>query len=605
MIEKTSTLSFDVIVIGGGHAGIEAAYAAAQLGSKTALISLSEKKIGAMSCNPAIGGVGKGHIVFEISAFGGLMPKLCSKTYLQARMLNTSKGPAVQGLRLQIDKLAYQNLSQEYLKQVPTLTIIEDEAVEIIIDEHRVVTGLRLAKHSIVVSTKAIVVTTGTFLRGISHIGEQQKEEGRRGEKGAYSLSDSLKKLGLSLGRLKTGTPPRLKRSSLDYDSMTPQQSDPLTHLFEFHPVDFKHKHDCYITETNEVGHAFMRGNFHQSPLFTGGISSRGPRYCPSIEDKLARFPDKTSHRIFLEPESLSSDEMYPNGISTSMPRDVQEKFIRSIKGFERAEIVHYGYAIEYDFVFPHQLHHSLEVKTVSGLFLAGQINGTTGYEEAAGQGLVAGINAHLKSQNKPAFTLSRQESYIGIMIDDLVTLSVEEPYRMFTSRAERRLILRQDNTFFRLSDKSYALGLISQQLYNEIMAEYALVTTTVEQLKKTISREQYITLLANNETNITLLHELTGNTLTDRVIQSVWAEIRYEPYIARELKEVEKAEKYHELELPEQIDFANIEGLSKELKGKLSFHKPRTIAQATLIQGMTPAAISLLIYHARKKSKS
>lgn len=594
--------SFDVIVIGGGHAGIEAAYAAAQLGSKTALVSLSEKKIGAMSCNPAIGGVGKGHIVFEISAFGGLMPKLCSKTYLQARMLNTSKGPAVQGLRLQIDKLAYQNLSQEYLKQVPTLTIIEDEVVELLVDETRTITGVRLA-HQGVVPCKAVVVTTGTFLRGISHIGTQQKEEGRRGEKGAYSLSDSLKTLGLSLGRLKTGTPPRLRRSSLDYDNMTPQQSDPLTHLFEFHPVDFKHKHDCYITETNEAGHAFMRGNFHQSPLFTGGISSRGPRYCPSIEDKLARFPDKTSHRIFLEPESMDSDEMYPNGISTSMPRDVQEQFIRSIKGFERAEIIHYGYAIEYDFVFPHQLHHTLEVKTVSGLFLAGQINGTTGYEEAAGQGLVAGINAHLKSHNKPAFTLSRQESYIGIMIDDLVTLSVTEPYRMFTSRAERRLILRQDNTFFRLSDKSYALGLISQELYNEIKAEQELITSTVARLKQSISREQYITLLQNNETNIALLHELTGNTLPDRVIQSIWAELRYEPYIVREQKEVEKFEKYHDLEFPASIDFTTIEGLSKELKGKLDTHKPKTIAQATLIQGMTPAALSLLIYHARKKA--
>jgi tRNA uridine 5-carboxymethylaminomethyl modification enzyme len=600
---KTSTLSFDVIVIGGGHAGIEAAYAAARLGSKTALVSLSEKKIGAMSCNPAVGGIGKGHIVFEIAAFGGLMPQLCSKTYLQARMLNTSKGPAVQGLRLQIDRLAYQDLSQVYLKQTPNLTIIEDEVVDLIINEEKIVTGVRLAKHG-VVNTKAVVVTTGTFLRGISHIGTQQKEEGRRGEKGAYSLSDALKKLNLNMGRLKTGTPPRLKRSSLDYDQMTPQQSDPLTHLFEFYPIDFKHKHDCYITETNETGHAFMRGNFHLSPLFSGGIQSRGPRYCPSIEDKLARFPEKTSHRIFLEPESLSSDEMYPNGISTSMPREVQEQFIRSIKGFERAEIVHYGYAIEYDFVFPNQLHHSLEVKTVSGLFLAGQINGTTGYEEAAGQGLVAGINAHLKSHDKPAFTLSRQESYIGIMIDDLVTLSVNEPYRMFTSRAERRLILRQDNTFFRLADKSYALGALSDQMYNDIKAEQELILSTIQKLKTTLSRQQYITLLQNEESNIALLHELTNNTLSDRVIQSAWAEIRYEPYIARELKEVEKAEKYHNLELPADIDFHAIDGLSKELRGKLTAIKPQTIAQATLIEGMTPAALSLLIYYARKKNK-
>lgn len=597
---KKNLQTFDVIVIGGGHAGIEAAYASARLGSRTALITLSEKKIGAMPCNPAIGGVGKGHIVFEISALGGLMPQLCSSTYLQARMLNTSKGPAVQGLRLQIDKLAYQKLSQERLKKTENLMIIEGAVEELIVSDQRKIEGVRLADGGCIIAS-SVIVTTGTFLRGMTHIGDVQKQEGRRGEKAAFPLSDSLKKLGLKMDRLKTGTPARLLRTSLDYEKMTPQGSDELTHLFEFYPQEITHKHDCYITATNEDSHNVVRGNFHQSPLFHGNVSSKGPRYCPSIEDKLARFPEKTSHRIFLEPESLDSNEMYPNGISTSMPQEVQEKFIRSINGFEQAEIVHLGYAVEYDFVLPEQLKHTLEVKTVEGLFLAGQINGTTGYEEAAGQGLIAGINAHLKTNKKDSLILSRQESYIGVMIDDLVTLGVDEPYRMFTSRAERRLILRQDNTFRRLADTSYKLGLITDDLYKAIKTEEQTILNTCAVVKKTMSREEHIALLQNHESNIALLHALTGNNLSERIIQAVWAEIRYEPYIAREQKEIEKAQKYQSLQLPVDLEINKIQGLSRELKDKITHHKPKNVAQALLIPGMTPAAISLLIYHSRK----
>jgi tRNA uridine 5-carboxymethylaminomethyl modification enzyme len=449
---------FDVIVVGGGHAGIEAAYAAAKMGSKTLLTTLNIDNIGLMPCNPAIGGVGKGHIVYEISALGGLMPKLCTKTYLQARMLNTNRGPAVQGLRLQIDKLAYNQLGKQTLEYTENLTLRQGMVEEIIIDDTRTVRGIK-TRDGAEFLAPTVILTTGTFLNGRVHIGTVNYAAGRQNEEAAVNLPEFLKKLGIKIARLKTGTPPRLLRSSIDFSKLEYQEPDNLDYLFEFYPHKATSSHKCYIARTNEKTHAIIKKNLHLSAMYSGNITGVGPRYCPSIEDKIGRFPDKNSHHIFVEPESATSEEVYPNGISTSLPFEVQKEYIQSIVGFENAVITRPGYAIEYDFVMPNQLHSTLELKNVPGLFLAGQINGTTGYEEAAGQGIIAGINAHLKHSGQEPFVLDRSESYIGIMINDLITLSVDEPYRMFTSRAEHRLMLRQDNAFLRLTDRAHQLN--------------------------------------------------------------------------------------------------------------------------------------------------
>ncbi len=606
MSQSDDTSHFNVIVVGGGHAGIEAAYAAARLGSKTLLFSLKINKIGHMPCNPAVGGVGKGHIVHEISALGGLMPKLCTKSYLQARMLNTRKGPAVQGLRLQIDKQKYSTLSQEYLQTVKNLTIAEAE-VETVLLKNDVVTGIRTADGT-EYHAPSVVLTTGTFLRGLVHIGEKNYAAGRRDEQAVTGLALFLQSLGLHMERLKTGTPPRLLKSSIDFSVMEPQGSDKLNYLFEFAPHTVEHKIDCHITHTNERTHQIITDNMHRSPMYNGRITGKPPRYCPSVEDKVARFADKKSHHIFVEPEGAESDEMYPNGMSTSLPLDVQEQFIRSIAGFENAVIVRPGYAIEYDFVHPNQLHHSLELKKTRGLFLAGQINGTTGYEEAAGQGVMAGINAHQKAAGKEPFVLDRTESYIGVMIDDLVTMGVDEPYRMFTSRAERRLILRQDNVFARLGKKSFELGLIDQELYNAIEHENSLVEQTLRALRSSKGEQQLLQLFGSEEctpekiTDLIKKHALAQ--LSERAIQTVHAHVRYAPYLVREQREIARAQQYRDLKLPADIDFNTFEGLSVELRQKLNKYRPATIAQAALIPGMTPAAISLLIFKTQQKSK-
>lgn len=591
--------NFDVIVVGGGHAGIEAAYASARMGSQTLLITLDSKKIGLMPCNPAIGGIGKGHIVFEISALGGMMPKLCTKTYLQARMLNTRKGPAVQGLRLQIDKEAYKDLAQKMLSEAENLTILDGMVVDVILDENNQVTAVKTADNNIY-HTKSVVLTTGTFLKGLVHIGHTNFPAGRRDEPAVGPLSEFLLRAGLRLRRLKTGTPPRLLRSSLDFTKMEYQASDELDSLFEFDSHKVEHKIGCYITNTNINTHNIITGNAHLSPIYTGVIKGIPPRYCPSIEDKIARFKGKDSHHVFVEPESASTDEMYPNGLSTAMPIEAQEQFIRSIAGFENAIITKAGYAIEYDAIYPEQLKHSLEAKTVPGLFLAGQINGTTGYEEAAGQGLIAGINAHLKAHNKDPYVMTRYEGYIGIMIDDLVTLGTDEPYRMFTSRAERRLILRQDNVFTRLGETAYSLGLISKDMFDKISIEKQLIASTVEALN---SKKTYLaTLLAKGEIDQVYAEiKLVTGEIQNRTLQSIYAEILYGPYIEREEKEVQKMNQYQQLMIPENIDFKSMPGLSIELVQKLNKHKPATIAQAALIQGMTPAAISLLIFKVRE----
>lgn len=605
---------FDVIVIGGGHAGIEAARAAATMGSKTLLLSLDKHKIASMPCNPSVGGLGKGHIVFEVSAMGGLMPKLCSKTYLQARMLNTRKGPAVQGLRLQIDKFAYSKLATQYLEALPNLTIIEDMGHEVLWEgESRHITGVRTTSGT-VYNAPCVVVTTGTFMNGVVHIGRTRYKAGRRGEEAVQGLSESIAQaMGVPLGRLKTGTPPRLLKSSLDYSQFEAQVCEKLEYLYEFDPINVVEKVPCYVTWTNETTHKVIADNLHLSAMYSGNIKGVGPRYCPSIEDKVGRYPDRPGHHVFIEPEGDDHEEIYPAGISTSLPLDVQYAYIRSIKGFENAVIAKCGYAIEYDFIQPTNLTHTLEAKTVQGLFLAGQINGTTGYEEAAGQGLVAGINAHLRQTNQDPFILDRTESYIGVMIDDLVTLGADEPYRMFTARAERRLVLRQDNVFIRLMPYAKKLGLIDDTLYQRFEKEKNIIETCVALLKElgahhplfklfhSIEFTDDIATQARTEIETILINKnIDFSALSQRALLVIHAEIKYHGYIAKENIEIEKHLRYKNLAIPTNFTYSNVPGLSRELAQKLNTHKPSTIAQAQLIQGMTPAAISILIFTIR-----
>jgi tRNA uridine 5-carboxymethylaminomethyl modification enzyme len=595
---NNSNQFFDVIIVGGGHAGVEAAYASAKMGQQTLLLTLDKNKIGLMPCNPSIGGVGKGHIVFEISSLGGLMPKLCSTTYLQARMLNTKKGPAVQGLRLQIDKDAYSALASQTLQNMANLTIAEEMVDEILVVDGQVC-GIRTESGKIY-NSKNVVLTTGTFLNGLIHVGEKNYPAGRRDEKAATKLSNFLTKLNLKLGRLKTGTPARLVTSSIDFSKLEKQETEPLDMLFEFDPMMVQNSRDCYITHTNETTHQIIRSNIHRSAMYSGNIKGIGPRYCPSVEDKVARFADKSSHHIFIEPETMQYLEAYPSGMSTSLPEEVQFQFLRSIVGFENVEIAKYGYAVEYDFVHPDQLSHSLEVKNISGLFLAGQINGTTGYEEAAGQGILAGINAALKSQNKDPFILARHESYIGVMIDDLVTLGVDEPYRMFTSRAERRLILRQDNAFLRLMPKAYDLGLIDDDLYARFVKERAELESMIVEIDKNFSNSKLAEFL-DAELSAQDLAKALGYQTSSRNALSILSHVKYKDYIKRELQEIEKFNKFKDLPMPDMAIIQVAPGISTELKQKLMRHNPKTVAQASLISGITPAALSLLILLARK----
>ena len=608
---------FDVIVIGGGHAGVEAAYAASKLGSQTLLITIDAQKIALMPCNPSIGGLGKGHIVYEVAALGGLMPQLASHTYLQARMLNTSKGPAVQGLRLQIDKFAYNTLAVKTLFEQKNLTIVQAMAEELLIEEAdgiKKIIGLK-TKDGRIFYAPTVVLTTGTFLNGLIHIGQNQTHAGRMDEQAAHGLSTSLSKImGVTLGRLKTGTPPRLLRQSLDFSRIAYQASDKLEYLFEFKHFPVTEKMACYLTHTSEATHAIIAKNLHLSAMYSGRIKGVGPRYCPSIEDKIGRYPDKSSHHIFIEPEGEGNDEVYPAGLSTSLPLEVQEAYIKSIPGFENAIITKAGYAVEYDFIQPNHLTHSLEAKSVKGLFCAGQINGTTGYEEAAGQGIMAGINAHLKQCGKTPFILDRTESYIGVMIDDLITLGVDEPYRMFTSRAERRLLLRQDNVFLRLMPKGYALGMIDDALYQAFLEEKKLIEASIELIKSVRPYGAIFKMFHNFEFDqeaqvaaksalIILLEaqQFEIKSFSTRALLAIHAEIRYDGYIEKEEREVAKSMKYQELAIEDFFDFKNVPGLSIELQQKLTKFRPATIAQAHLIPGMTPAAISLLIFKIRE----
>jgi tRNA uridine 5-carboxymethylaminomethyl modification enzyme len=572
--------NFNIIVVGAGHAGMEAAHIAAKMGANTLLITIDEHKIGVMPCNPSIGGLGKGHIVYEVSALGGLMPKLCSKTYLQARMLNTRKGPAVQGLRLQIDKFLYAKEARKALLETKNLKIYQGMVVDLIVKNKKIdgekISGVICSDGS-EFSCDSLVITTGTFLNGLIHVGKENRPGGKDDTPAVTGLTKSLEKsLKTKLGRLKTGTPPRLLRSSVDFSKLKKQESHKLSYLFEFDPVESKEKMACFIAHTNKKTHEIIRKNFKRSALFGGNITGIGPRYCPSIEDKIFRFPDRVSHHVFIEPEGGDNTEVYPGGLSTSLPLDVQKDYINSIEGLENAIITRPGYAIEYDFLQPRNITETLESKKISGLFFAGQINGTTGYEEAAGQGIIAGINAvlkarpPLKTRGEKPFILKRTESYIGVMINDITTLGVDEPYRMFTSRAERRLLLRQDNVFSRLMPYGKKLGTISDEIYEKFLKE-----------KEAIEKRDF-------------------SKLSSRAKITLQAQELYSGYIERERKEAEKANKYKEMLIPASLEYKNMPGLTRELQEKLNFYKPKSISEAQLIPGMTPAAISILIFRIR-----
>lgn len=593
---------YDVVVVGGGHAGIEAAAAAARMGVTVCLVTLRESNIGHMPCNPAVGGIGKGHIVFEISALGGVMPELCSATYLQANMLNLSKGPAVHGLRLQIDKFAYREAALKRMSFYSGVTVIYGMVQNFIFTpDHVRILGVILEDGTII-DAQSVVVTSGTFLNGLIHMGLRNYSAGRIGENAVLGLSDVCLNLGISLGRLKTGTPARLKASSIDFSVLEEQRSHDIDLLFEYEMREkVVHKKSCFITRTNQNTHNIIRDHAHLSPIYKGDIKGIAPRYCPSIEDKIVRFQQKDSHHVFVEPEGLMSEEWYPNGLSTSLPLEVQEKFLRTMVGFENVILTQPGYAIEYDFVHPNQLKHTLELKKISGLFFAGQINGTTGYEEAAGQGIVAGINAAAKVKKLPDFVLSRTESYIGVMIDDIITFGVDEPYRMFTSRAERRLVLRQDNVFYRLSKKAYQYGLISQLLYDKISSESQFVEQVIIGLEK--YQVKCSQLLSKNEFDAVrkFITDLYPGQLTSRMKEYVLAELIYRPYYPKENLEIKKLTEYQQMAIGSDFNYKNIPGLSIELQQKLEKYRPGTIAQASMIQGMTPAALSLLIFAVRK----
>ncbi len=615
---------FDVIVIGGGHAGTEAAMAASRMGASTLLISHNIETLGQMSCNPAVGGIGKGHLVKEIDALGGLMARVTDQSGIQFRRLNSSKGPAVRATRAQTDRILFKAAVRYALENQPNLKLFQQAVTDLLIENDQLV-GI-VTEMGLKFRAKTVVLTTGTFLGGLIHIGLENYQGGRAGDPPSNKLSQRLRELPFKVDRLKTGTPPRIDGRSIDFSVLEEQPGDKPIPTFSFmgKVSDHPEQISCYITHTNEKTHEIIRSGFERSPMFTGVIEGVGPRYCPSIEDKINRFADKNSHQIFVEPEGLTTHEVYPNGISTSLPFDIQLQFVRSMKGFENAFIVRSGYAIEYDFFDPRDLKASLETKHMSGLFFAGQINGTTGYEEAAAQGLIAGANAALHVQGKEAWSPGRDEAYIGVMIDDLITRGTQEPYRMFTSRAEYRLLLREDNADIRLTDKGYEMGLVDEERWRAFSEKQENIEQEIKRLKTTrlgpaalteeeaervlkkpLSKDSSLyDLLRRPEVSYDSLTSLSmgGDKLADPIAaEQVEIQIKYAGYIKRQLEEIEKYKRYENKVIPNNFDYSQMNSLSSEVREKLQNNKPETLGQAGRIPGVTPAAISLLLVFLKK----